>query len=62
MTTKILFVSPYPKDKAPSQRLKYEQYYPIFNESGFLVVENSFMSLQLWAILYKKGYLQFGII
>lgn len=56
MTKKILFVSPYPKDKAPSQRLKYEQYYPIFNESGFQVFENSFMSLHLWAILYKKGF------
>jgi hypothetical protein len=24
---KIIFLSPYPKDVAPSQRLKYEQYY-----------------------------------
>jgi glycosyltransferase involved in cell wall biosynthesis len=56
MNKKILFISPYPKDKAPSQRLKYEQYYSIFNESGFQVFENSFMSLQLWAILYKKGF------
>ncbi|MCZ2396345.1 MAG: glycosyltransferase [Chitinophagales bacterium] len=53
---KILFLSPYPKDKAPSQRLKYEQYFPAFRDAGMQIEDNSFMPLQLWSILYKKGF------
>jgi len=53
---KILFLSPYPKDKAPSQRLKYEQYFNIFRENGFAMENDSFISIELWQILYKKGH------
>lgn len=53
--TKILFLSPYPYDKAPSQRLKYEQYYPIFESEGYDLHTSSFMDEELWEIIYKKG-------
>lgn len=53
----ILFLSPYPIDKAPSQRLKYEQYYSYIREDGFTIDTSSFVSLKFWNIIYKKGFL-----
>lgn len=53
---KILFLSPYPENKAPSQRLKYEQYFSIFKESGYEITINSFVSEKLWDVLYQPGY------
>ncbi len=53
---KMLVICPYPQNCAPSQRLKFEQYYPIFEENGFLIIVSSFVSPKFWNILYKKGY------
>lgn len=53
---KILFLSPYPINKAPSQRLKYEQYYPLFEEEGFRIFTSSFMDEKLWDFIYRKGF------
>ncbi len=53
---KILFLVPYPYDKAPSQRLKFEQYYTHFEENGFRVEKSSFVSETFWQVIYKKGY------
>jgi len=52
---KILFVCPYPENVAPSQRLKFEQYYDIFRESGYRIDTASFISRKFWKIVYKKG-------
>lgn len=52
---KILFLTPYPFDKAPSQRLKFEQYYAYLREHGYQVDTSSFMSYAFWGIVYKKG-------
>jgi len=52
---KILFLAPYPIDNAPSQRLKYEQYYRHFEESGFEITTSSFVSLYFWNFIYKEG-------
>ncbi|MEZ4880047.1 MAG: hypothetical protein R2801_07785, partial [Chitinophagales bacterium] len=52
---KILFLSPYPFGKAPSQRLKYEQYYPFFEAAGFDITTSSFIDDDLWSVIYKKG-------
>lgn len=52
---RILFLSPYPFDKAPSQRLKYEQYYQSFEEAGFELSTKSFVSERFWKIIYQKG-------
>jgi glycosyltransferase involved in cell wall biosynthesis len=52
---KILFLSPYPVNKAPSQRLKFEQYYPFFEQEGFEISTSSFVDEQFWKIIYKDG-------
>jgi glycosyltransferase involved in cell wall biosynthesis len=54
---KVLFVCPYPENVAPSQRLKFEQYYNHFREAGFDLDHKSFISASFWKIIYKKGYL-----
>ena len=48
---KILFLSPYPFGKAPSQRLKYEQYYPFFEAAGFDITTSSFIDDDLWSVI-----------
>ena len=52
---KILFLSPYPFDKAPSQRLKYEQYYPFIEKAGFEITTSSFVDAKFWKIIYNEG-------
>jgi len=52
---KILFLAPYPIDCAPSQRLKYEQYYPHFEANGFEITTSSFIGLKFWKIIYLRG-------
>ena len=54
---KILFLSPYPENKAPSQRLKYEQYFTCFEQAGFEVTTKAFVNLKLWSILYKPNFI-----
>ncbi|MGE0561834.1 MAG: glycosyltransferase family 4 protein [Flavobacteriales bacterium] len=54
---RILFLTPYPINKAPSQRLKFEQYFHVFEESGFSVTTNSFVNEKFWQIIYKPGFL-----
>lgn len=51
----ILFIAPYPINKAPSQRLKYEQYYKDFEEDGFDLTTSHFISNRFWNIIYKPG-------
>ncbi|GAB4403539.1 MAG: hypothetical protein Fur0028_16330 [Bacteroidales bacterium] len=53
---KILVLCPYPMNCAPSQRLKFEQYYNYFEENGFQVTVSSFVTKKFWNILYKEGY------
>ena len=52
---KILFLSPYPFGKAPSQRLKFEQYYPYFEEAGFELETSSFIDEEFWKVIYQPG-------
>lgn len=52
---KILFLSPYPLGKAPSQRLKYEQYYAIIEAEGYEITTSSFVSEKFWSVIYKRG-------
>lgn len=54
---KILFLSPYPFGKAPSQRLKFEQYYPYFEEAGFELETSSFIDEAFWKVIYQPGNL-----
>lgn len=52
---KVLFLSPYPFGKAPSQRLKYEQYYAYFEEQGYDLTTSSFVDDEFWSFIYKPG-------
>ena len=56
MKGRILFVVPYPFNSAPSQRLKFEQYYSIFKQNGFEITHKSFIGKNLWKVIYKKGF------
>jgi len=53
---KILVICPYPMGVAPSQRLKFEQYYPYFREAGYDIDVSPFISKAFWDIIYKKGF------
>src|SRR5688572_18103485 len=53
---RILFLVPYPFDKAPSQRLKFEQYYSFFEKNGFILVKKPFITEAFWKIVYKRGF------
>lgn len=54
---KILILCPYPEHCAPSQRLKFEQYYDYFRQQGYELEISSFMSDAFWKIVYKPGKL-----
>ena len=51
----ILILCPYPEGKAPSQRLKYEQYIQYFKDDGWSVDIKPFISIKFWDILYSKN-------
>jgi len=52
---KILFLAPYPLEEAPSQRFRFEQYFSILKKHGFQYDFQSFLTLNGWQALYKKG-------
>jgi glycosyltransferase involved in cell wall biosynthesis len=52
----ILFVVPYPKGQAPSQRFRYEQYLPALEAKGWNYTLASFLDVPTWQILYKPGH------
>lgn len=52
----MLFLTPYPEACAPSQRLKFEQYYPHFRAAGIDVVVSPFVGPELWKVLYEPGH------
>lgn len=53
---RIVIICPHPKDVAPGQRLKYEQYIENWEKNGFKVKIKPFMTDRFWAIVYKKGH------
>ncbi|MCX5715337.1 MAG: glycosyltransferase family 4 protein [Candidatus Omnitrophica bacterium] len=53
---KILFIVPYPKDVAPSQRLKFEQYFTHFKANGIEIEFSPFISTAFRKILYERGH------
>ena len=52
----MLIICPYPEDMAPSQRLKYEQYFDAFRQNGWAIKVKPFISLDFWKVIYKKGF------
>ena len=55
VTMKILFLTPYPLQVAPSQRFRFEQYFTILQERGFTIDHSSFLQSHNWQIFYKSG-------
>ena len=53
----ILFITPYPKDVAPSQRFRFEQYLELLEQNDYKIEERSFWSEKGWTLLYEKGNL-----
>lgn len=54
---RVLILCPYPEDVAPSQRLKFEQYYDAFRDAGYELTISPFISRSFWKIIYRKGHL-----
>lgn len=53
---KILFLAPYPKGQAPSQRFRFEQYFIVLQENKIEYNFQSFLDEKTWNILYKRGF------
>jgi glycosyltransferase involved in cell wall biosynthesis len=53
---KILVLCPHPPDRAPGQRLKFEQYYPSWRNAGHQVDVRPFWSERVWDVLYQPGH------
>lgn len=54
---KLLIISPYPLNQAPSQRFRFEQYLSEFKKNNFQITHRSFLNEKTWLIFYKKGHL-----
>ncbi len=52
----ILFLVPYPLNRAPSQRFRFEQYFRFLEEKNIAYTVQSFLDDKSWTILYKKGH------
>lgn len=62
---KILILCPYPERRAPSQRLKFEQYYDSWRAAGYQLEVRPFWDEAAWDILYQRGHYQgklFGLL
>lgn len=52
---RILFLTPYPRGAAPSQRFRFEQYYGALEAEGIPFDTQAFWTDRAWKILYAKG-------
>ena len=55
MKSRIIIFAPYPRDEAPSQRFRFEQYLDRLEKDGYEIVYSSFLSEKEWRVLYKEG-------
>lgn len=53
---KILFLTPYPLNSAPSQRFRFEQYLPFLKVEKINFDVVPFLDTKTWKIFYKEGY------
>lgn len=54
---KILFLTPYPLNSAPSQRFRFEQYFSFLKDKNIDYDTLSFLDEATWKIFYQKGFL-----
>ncbi|MHB8670390.1 MAG: glycosyltransferase family 4 protein [Acidimicrobiales bacterium] len=52
----MVVLCPYPQGCAPSQRLKFEQYYDSWRAEGFEVEVRPFWDRRSWEVLYAQGH------
>src|SRR5687767_8213334 len=52
---KIVVLCPYPSDRAPSQRLKFEQYYASWRAAGHEIDVRPFWDESAWSVLYQPS-------
>jgi glycosyltransferase involved in cell wall biosynthesis len=55
MSKRIFFIVPYPKNEAPSQRFRFEQYIPFLEKNGYSVEIHPFYNYETWQTLYHQG-------
>lgn len=55
LALRILFLTPYPPGRAPSQRFRFEQYLDILTAHGHQYRLAPFLSEATWRILYQPG-------
>ena len=51
----IIFIVPYPRGEAPSQRFRFEQYIPYLEQHGYQTHFAPFLDKPTWEKLYKEG-------
>jgi glycosyltransferase involved in cell wall biosynthesis len=56
MGKSVFFIVPYPVEKAPSQRFRFEQYFSILLENDIHYRVKSFYSKKTWDILHLEGH------
>lgn len=52
----VLFMAPYPRGQAPSQRFRFEQFYDALDRAGVAYRYNGFWNDDAWRVLYKPGH------
>ena len=55
VSNRIVFIVPYPQGIAPSQRFRFEQYFPILEKNGFSYDVKPFLDEKAMQVLYKPG-------
>jgi glycosyltransferase involved in cell wall biosynthesis len=55
MSLKILFLVPYPENESPSQRFRFEQYFPMLRQKNIEFKVQSFSNARNWKIFYSRG-------
>lgn len=53
---KLLFLVPYPLEKSPSQRFRFEQYFDTLVDKGHTIEVQSFLTDFGWNIIYSDGH------
>lgn len=52
---RILFICPYPVGMAPSQRFRFEQYFPVLRQHALPFTVHSFLTTDNWKVFYYRG-------
>ncbi len=52
---RVLFITPYPPDEAPSQRFRFEQYLSILRANSIDYTLQSFLTSTNWRVFYEPG-------